>query len=688
MGKPREEDSPETDVDDTSINKENHDVYDFENTERKKNDYDSAKFTIVNTYIGQHLDVLDSVSRWSEAEVLKIDKDKKRVFITYLYWEDKWDEWIAEDEDRMAPLHTHTYYPGGLLKKGQRIECLDERNKWIESFVIDESPAKIQVHYKGFSSKFDEWIPRNDMTRIRVYGRAKDLHERKKARVWRVPGMPTSTSDSPRASNASSMTYAEDNRTRQISVTSDKYDHYLSALREQNLQVVSIPGDGNCLFRSISHQVYGDDQFHDIVRAKCMDYMEVDAAFFSQFVEGGMASFDLYLSAKRKNACWGDDPEIQALCELYDRPAEIWAYDVHKGARKLRTFHDSAGKPGSVPMRVSYYGGGHYDSVVSLVEDQAHILDSPPGQQEDQCIAHLRERACYHSPDIYSSVLSSGSPSEGEMKAADRRAHEAREQDQAALDLAVKRSRLEMEAWGEEDLQTTLAMSIAEFDMGLGVGATDGLKTNSYAGDEAKWSDGVVEPFGVAADEELVHAQGQILRTVAEQSEREFIEKALQDSLSLAAQTAHVEEDIVQQVSALSLQDAQGLVVPDDAQVPLSEDEQLELAMALSTTVPVPGQGQSNNAPTPTSNTASFSSTATSTTTATTTYNNSNNRGQGQDNFAAYRDDDDEEAILRLALAESLQPLSASAGYSTDYQDYTFDNDDEELRRAIEESLR
>ena len=42
-----------------------------------------------------------------------------------------------------------------------------------------------------------------------------------------------------------------------------------------------------------------------------MDYMEADAGFYSQFVEGGMEAFPFYLQAKRLNACWGDDPEIQ-----------------------------------------------------------------------------------------------------------------------------------------------------------------------------------------------------------------------------------------------------------------------------------------------------------------------------------------------------------------------------------------
>ena len=55
------------------------------------------------------------------------------------------------------------------------------------------------------------------------------------------------------------------------------YEHYGRALRNKGLRVVPVEGDGNCLFRSVSHQVYGDDSHHRLVRARCMDYMEVRA---------------------------------------------------------------------------------------------------------------------------------------------------------------------------------------------------------------------------------------------------------------------------------------------------------------------------------------------------------------------------------------------------------------------------
>ena len=48
-----------------------------------------------------------------------------------------------------------------------------------------------------------------------------------------------------------------------------------------------------------------------------MDYMEVEADFFSQFVIGGKAMFAQYIHAKRSDACWGDDPEIEVEIMIF-----------------------------------------------------------------------------------------------------------------------------------------------------------------------------------------------------------------------------------------------------------------------------------------------------------------------------------------------------------------------------------
>jgi OTU domain-containing protein 5 len=204
----------------------------------------------------------------------------------------------------------------------------------LEAEVIGEKPAQIQVHYRGWKSTFDEWIERNS-DRISPYGRhvKANMHKKMQSRMAKVND--------------------EQHRSRQIQ--EDSYSRYEITLATKGLEILQVEGDGNCLFRSVSHQVYGDDRYHAIVRAKCMEYMEVsslhiaplrlstacrwrgplliyictsyyymqvEAHYFENFVVGDRHDFLSYVEKKKKDGIWGDDPEIQAMCEIYSRPGE------------------------------------------------------------------------------------------------------------------------------------------------------------------------------------------------------------------------------------------------------------------------------------------------------------------------------------------------------------------------------
>lgn len=64
---------------------------------------------------------------------------------------------------------------------------------------------------------------------------------------------------------------------------------------------------------------------------------------------------------KKKDGVWGDDVEIQALSEIYNRPIEIYVYSC----KPIRTFHESS-FDGYDPIRLSYHGKSHYNSVFML----------------------------------------------------------------------------------------------------------------------------------------------------------------------------------------------------------------------------------------------------------------------------------------------------------------------------------
>ena len=124
---------------------------------------------------------------------------------------------------------------------------LDERQTWLEAHVIETrgDAGEALIHYRGFHAKFDEWLPPRS-NRVRPFGRRKAVAKRR-----RQP-QPVAA---PKA-----------DRRRCIAASGDQFVHYLRALERHDLEVVAMEGDGNCLFRSVSHQVYGDARHFALVR--------------------------------------------------------------------------------------------------------------------------------------------------------------------------------------------------------------------------------------------------------------------------------------------------------------------------------------------------------------------------------------------------------------------------------------
>ena len=140
-------------------------------------------------------------------------------------------------------------------------------------------------------------------------------------------------------------------------------------LLKKNYILHLIKRDGNCLFSSISDQVYGTDKHSGIIRQKCMDYIEKNKLFYSQFIEGGEAKISEYIERKRKRGIWGDNLEIQALSEIYNRPIEIYV-NIEK---PLKTFCNDKINT-KYPIKISYFGNKHYNSIVPSTKNKDYHL--------------------------------------------------------------------------------------------------------------------------------------------------------------------------------------------------------------------------------------------------------------------------------------------------------------------------
>lgn len=169
-------------------------------------------------------------------------------------------------------------------------------------------------------------------------------------------------------------------------------------MQKMHFAIKTVQGDGNCLFRSISDQIYGTENSHDILRAKCMEYIEVEKEFFSKFID---CDFEEYIEMKRTSGVWGDDIELQALSELYSRPIEIYSHSIHP----LKTFHENSStfnrieslnedKGTHYPIRLSYHGKAHYNSIIpnddNLSLFKEALISTKPGELEDMMIEKLK----------------------------------------------------------------------------------------------------------------------------------------------------------------------------------------------------------------------------------------------------------------------------------------------------------
>ena len=104
------------------------------------------------------------------------------------------------------------------------------------------------------------------------------------------------------------------------------------------------------------------------------DIQERDQEHFSQFVTG--EPFLQYVARTRQDGVHGNNPEIQASSELFNRPIEV--FTPENGSNPLNIFHAEY-KTGDVPIRLSYHDGNHYNAVIDPLMPTAGLGLGLPG---------------------------------------------------------------------------------------------------------------------------------------------------------------------------------------------------------------------------------------------------------------------------------------------------------------------
>ena len=307
------------------------------------------------------------------------------------------------------------WVPSKPIKLLNRVDLkLKGTEYWVEGIVVDMKPDnKILIRYKnnnnfkrvaydtvdindnrlakaGFYTKYDA----NSNTKLLNSTRF-NLEE-----SLNVNTPYNSSSHSNLLNNKRKMAEDEEEDINKLLKTDDDVEetNFKILLLEKNLKIRVVRGDGNCLFRAISDQVYGTDKHYDILRRYCMDYLVIKKRYFEPYID---EEFGGYIKDKRRDTVWGDDVEIEILSEIYNRPVEIY-----RGNNiPLKTFHENNSSKNEIndynfsltPIRLSYHRKNHYNSIVPLESDHINfrrykdaLIKTKPGTFEAKIIAQAK----------------------------------------------------------------------------------------------------------------------------------------------------------------------------------------------------------------------------------------------------------------------------------------------------------
>ncbi|GAA6011467.1 hypothetical protein JCM10207_002629 [Rhodosporidiobolus poonsookiae] len=97
-------------------------------------------------------------------------------------------------------------------------------------------------------------------------------------------------------------------------------------LREAGLYAANILGDGNCLFRALSDQLYGSPSMHLAIRHEICDYLSANPEKYRFFIDEDSVKggFDGHVREMRQPGTYGTNIELSAFVARYRRPVKVY----------------------------------------------------------------------------------------------------------------------------------------------------------------------------------------------------------------------------------------------------------------------------------------------------------------------------------------------------------------------------
>mmetsp|Transcript_11416 Transcript_11416/g.29112 ORF Transcript_11416/g.29112 Transcript_11416/m.29112 type:complete len:253 (-) Transcript_11416:1135-1893(-) len=119
--------------------------------------------------------------------------------------------------------------------------------------------------------------------------------------------------------------------------------------------------DGNCQFRSVASQFYGNQKWHMCIRAATCDHMERHREYYSIFFASA-DEFDRFVASMRQSSTWGNELTLRAITDCFGVVVHVVTSTAENWYLTYRP--DVLKSPKQV--FISYIAPIHYNSVISI----------------------------------------------------------------------------------------------------------------------------------------------------------------------------------------------------------------------------------------------------------------------------------------------------------------------------------
>ncbi|KAM3131699.1 hypothetical protein pb186bvf_016230 [Paramecium bursaria] len=315
--------------------------------------------------IGEYVDYLHN-NKWITMKIQDIQNSQLQI----IQPDSGVQSWVSFDYETIRKQ-----WINGVPLHYSRVDVQNPHIGWVEGIVIQIEKDKVLIHHSGYKKIYDCYYHSKDIQPLGYY-----------TNNW---GIGKYLKLNPQSITRLQHKYNHYFQIQSLITIRRKYKEMEitlhNVLSELGMFVKDVEGDGNCMFRAISDQLYGTQIYHKELRRYAMNYILQEKDYFQDYIING--DVEQYVEYKLKDGVWGDNIELQAFRELYDIPIEI--YVCSKEPLKTGLENNPHNKE---PIRLSYHGSAHYNSIKFKDKPNTALLENQHiGTVEDKIIERLKD---------------------------------------------------------------------------------------------------------------------------------------------------------------------------------------------------------------------------------------------------------------------------------------------------------